>query len=90
MKLVKLICIIGIFNRIIIWLWDDYVANEAYVGYLSSHTWIPLGVLERKIASVRVSWLIKKWLQIKRIPHKEITVSLKSGVEHLHYEMSSW
>ena len=33
MKLVKLICIIGIFNR----LWDDYMANEAYVGYLSSH-----------------------------------------------------
>lgn len=37
MKLVKLICIIGIFNRIIIWLWDDYMANEAYAGYLSSH-----------------------------------------------------
>lgn len=33
---------------------------------------------------------MKKWLQIKRILHNEITVSLKSGVEHLHYEMSSW
>ena len=37
MKLVKFICIIGIFNKIIIWLWDDYMANEAYVGYLPSH-----------------------------------------------------
>lgn len=89
MKLVKLICIIGIFNRIIIWQWDDYMANKAYVIY-HLISWIPLGVLEGKIASVRVSWLIKKWLQINRIPHKEITVSLKSGVEHLHYEMSSW
>lgn len=53
-------------------------------------SWTPLGVLEGKIASVRVSWLMKKWLQIKRILHNEITVSLKSGVEHLHYEMSSW
>ena len=65
------------------------MANEAYAGYLSSHILDTSRGLRGKNSQCESFLTDKERLQINRIPHKEITVSLKSGVEHLHYEMSS-